>query len=80
MICSSDEVYAEHAEAAARALKEAGARRVLLAGAPRDSYREAGVDAFAHRGCDAVALLTDLVDVLATEPAAPSANAQGAHA
>jgi len=80
VICSSDEVYAEHAEAAARALKEAGARRVLLAGAPRDSYREAGVDAFAHRGCDAVALLTDLVDVLATEPAAPSANAQGAHA
>ncbi|MFD3685654.1 methylmalonyl-CoA mutase family protein [Nocardiopsis sp. NPDC058631] len=80
VICSSDKVYAEHAEAAARALKEAGARRVLLAGAPRDSYREAGVDAFAHRGCDAVALLTDLVDVLATEPAAPSANAQGAHA
>ncbi|GAA1449960.1 methylmalonyl-CoA mutase subunit beta [Nocardiopsis tropica] len=80
VICSSDRVYDEHAEAVARALKGAGARRVLLAGSPRDAYREAGVDAFAHRGCDAVALLTDLVDVLATEPPAPPTKAQGAHA
>ncbi|NYH52356.1 methylmalonyl-CoA mutase [Nocardiopsis arvandica] len=78
VICSSDAVYAEHAEAVARALKDAGARRVLLAGAPDDAYREAGVDAFAHRGCDAVALLTDLVDVLLTDPPEPSATAQGA--
>jgi methylmalonyl-CoA mutase len=79
VICSSDAVYAEHSEAVARALKDAGARRVLLAGAPDDAYREAGVDAFAHRGCDAVALLTDLVDVLLTDPPEPSATAQGAH-
>ncbi|WP_160051472.1 methylmalonyl-CoA mutase family protein [Nocardiopsis sp. FR26] len=80
VICSSDQVYAEHAGAAARALRSAGARRVLLAGAPRDAYREAGVDAFAHRGCDAVALLTDLLDVLLTDPPVPSGPAQGAHA
>ncbi|RKS06171.1 heterodimeric methylmalonyl-CoA mutase small subunit [Nocardiopsis sp. Huas11] len=72
VICSSDAVYAEAAEAVARALKGAGARRVLLAGSPRDAYREAGVDAFAHRGCDAVALLTDLADVMLTDPAHPS--------
>ncbi|WP_435108731.1 methylmalonyl-CoA mutase family protein [Nocardiopsis synnemataformans] len=80
VLCSSDAVYAEQAEDAARALRRAGARMVLLAGAPRDVYREAGVDAFAHRGCDAVALLTDLVDVLLTDPPAPSATAEGAHA
>ncbi|GAA1112099.1 methylmalonyl-CoA mutase family protein [Nocardiopsis metallicus] len=68
VICSSDQVYAEHAEAVARALRGVGARRVLLAGSPRDAYREAGVDAFAHKGCDAVALLTDLVDVILTDP------------
>ncbi|WP_304452276.1 methylmalonyl-CoA mutase family protein [Nocardiopsis sp. YSL2] len=67
-ICSSDAVYADQAETVARALKGAGARRVLLAGAPRDAYREAGVDAFAHRGCDAVALLSDLADVMLTDP------------
>ncbi|WDZ91375.1 methylmalonyl-CoA mutase family protein [Nocardiopsis sp. HUAS JQ3] len=80
VLCSSDAVYAEQAEDAARALRRAGALRILLAGAPDDSYREAGVDAFAHRGCDAVALLTDLVDVLLADPPAPSATAEGAHA
>ncbi|MEU3015796.1 methylmalonyl-CoA mutase subunit beta [Nocardiopsis sp. NPDC007018] len=81
VICSSDRLYDEHAEEAARALKGAGARRVLLAGAPRDSYREAGVDAFAHRGCDAVALLTDLVDVLLTDPPTTTTDStQGANA
>ncbi|MGW9554245.1 methylmalonyl-CoA mutase family protein [Nocardiopsis sp. NPDC055551] len=78
VICSSDKMYAEHAEALARALKGAGARRVLLAGAPRDAYREAGVDVFAHKGCDAVALLSDLVDVLITDPPVSTTDAQGA--
>ncbi|WP_017581431.1 methylmalonyl-CoA mutase family protein [Nocardiopsis valliformis] len=74
VICSSDKVYAEHAEAVARALRGVGARRVLLAGAPRDAYREAGVDSFAHKGCDAVALLTDLVDVILTDPPATTTD------
>ncbi|MFV2198067.1 methylmalonyl-CoA mutase family protein [Nocardiopsis sp. LOL_012] len=77
VLCSSDTVYAEHAEAAARALTGAGARRVLLAGAPRDTHRAAGVDGFAHQGCDAVALLTDLLDLLTADP---SATSQGASA
>ncbi|MBR8745412.1 cobalamin B12-binding domain-containing protein, partial [Nocardiopsis sp. MG754419] len=80
VICSSDRVYAEHAQALARSLKAAGAHRVLLAGAPRDAYREAGVDVFAHQGCDAVALLTDLVDVLTTDPPVSTTDAQGASA
>ena len=74
VICSSDRVYAEHAEAVARALRGVGARRVILAGAPRDAYREAGVDSFAHQGCDAVALLTDLVDVILTDPPATTTD------
>ncbi|GHC96172.1 methylmalonyl-CoA mutase [Nocardiopsis terrae] len=81
VICSSDGVYDEHAESVARALRGAGARRVLLAGPPSDAYRRAGVDAFAHRGCDAVALLTDLVEVLLTDPPTTTTDAaQGASA
>jgi methylmalonyl-CoA mutase len=59
-ICSSDALYAAHAEAAAAALKAAGARRVVLAGRPgdrRDAYESAGVDDFIYAGCDAVAVL-----------------------
>ena len=81
VICSSDDLYTEHAQALTRALKGAGARRVLLAGAPRDAYREAGVDVFAYKGCDAVALLTDLVDVLITDPPTTTTDStQGARA
>ncbi|WP_017603090.1 methylmalonyl-CoA mutase family protein [Nocardiopsis alkaliphila] len=81
VICSSDRIYAEHAPALARALKGAGARRVLLVGAPRDAYREAGVDVFAHKGCDALTLLTDLVDVLITDPPTTTTDStQGANA
>lgn len=77
VLCGSDEFYAEHAEATARALKGAGARRVLLAGTPRDVYRQAGVDAFAHQGCDAVEILTDLVDLLHTDPPAQAVHEEG---
>lgn len=61
VLCSSEKLYAEHAADAVEALRAAGAERVLLAGAPR----ELGADAFLHQGCDAVALLTELVDLLA---------------
>jgi methylmalonyl-CoA mutase len=59
-VCSSDALYASHAEAAAAALKAAGARRVVLAGRPGDrkaAYESAGVDDFVYAGCDAVAAL-----------------------
>jgi methylmalonyl-CoA mutase len=66
-ICSSDALYAEHAAAAAAALKAAGARYVLLAGRPgerREAYQAAGVDEFAYVGCDALAILTTVFDVI----------------
>jgi methylmalonyl-CoA mutase len=64
-LCSSDKLYAEHAEALAAALKAAGARRVLLAGRPgeqREAYQRAGVDEFVFAGGDAVAVLTSVLD------------------
>ncbi|WP_035802980.1 methylmalonyl-CoA mutase subunit beta [Kitasatospora mediocidica] len=65
-LCSGDKLYAEHAEAAAIALKAAGARRVLLAGRPggeqREAYQRAGVDEFVFAGGDAVAVLTSVLD------------------
>jgi len=65
-IASSDQVYAELAEATAGALKAAGARQVLLAGRPKDqaALKAAGVDAFLFAGCDAIATLTRLQQAL----------------
>ncbi|MFN3867999.1 MAG: methylmalonyl-CoA mutase family protein [Hyphomicrobiaceae bacterium] len=62
-ICSSDDLYAIHAEATAKALMEAGAVKVLLAGRPGDkeaSYRAAGVAGFLFAGQNAVEILTEL--------------------
>jgi methylmalonyl-CoA mutase len=62
-LCSSDQVYAELAAAAAGALKQAGATQVLVAGRPKDqetTLKAAGVDAFIFAGNDAVAALTAL--------------------
>ncbi|MFZ3599014.1 methylmalonyl-CoA mutase family protein [Streptomyces sp. BH104] len=58
-LCSSDQVYEEQAEAAARELREAGAGHVFLAGRP-GTY--AGVDTYVFAGCDAVAVLTATLD------------------
>ncbi len=60
VICSSDAIYAERADATARALKEAGASFVAYAGRPgsaEGSLRAAGVDEFWHVGIDVVATL-----------------------
>jgi methylmalonyl-CoA mutase len=62
-ICSSDAVYADHAEPAARALKAAGASPVLMAGRPGEreaALRAAGVDQFLSAGLDAVSTLRGL--------------------
>jgi methylmalonyl-CoA mutase len=61
-LCSSDKVYAEHAEATARALQTAGARHIYLAGRPTDAeaaLRAAGVTGFVFAGGDALATLQD---------------------
>jgi methylmalonyl-CoA mutase len=61
-LCSSDKVYAEHAQAAAQALQTAGARLIYLAGRPTDveaALRAAGVTGFVFAGADALATLQD---------------------
>lgn len=66
-ICSSDALYAEHAEATAKALKQAGARLVLMAGRQGDreaALKTAGVDQFLFAGADAVATLKGLQEKL----------------
>jgi methylmalonyl-CoA mutase len=60
-ICSSDAVYADLAEGAARALKRAGCARVYLMGRPdpaqRDAWQAAGVDEFVYAGADVLDVL-----------------------
>jgi methylmalonyl-CoA mutase len=59
-ICSSDAVYADSAEAAAKALHAAGARHIYLAGRAGEQeakLRAAGVNDFIFAGGDALATL-----------------------
>lgn len=61
-LCSQDKVYAERAEAAARALQEAGCKHIYLAGRPGEAeagLRAAGVSGFVFAGADALAALED---------------------
>jgi methylmalonyl-CoA mutase len=61
-LCSSDKLYAERGEAAARALQDAGAKLIYLAGRPGEAeaaLRAAGVSGFVFAGCDALATLQD---------------------
>lgn len=65
VLCSSDAVYAELAEATARALQRAGARAIVLAGSPGDAeprYRAAGVTHFVYVGVNAVEILRALLE------------------
>jgi methylmalonyl-CoA mutase len=67
-ICSSDAIYAEHAEATARALEAAGAKLVLMAGRPGEregALRAAGVDQFLYAGQDAIEVLRGLQEKVA---------------
>jgi methylmalonyl-CoA mutase len=59
VLCSSDALYAEHAEETAESLKAAGARHVFLAGRPAEY---AGVDSYVFAGCDAVDVLSATLD------------------
>jgi methylmalonyl-CoA mutase len=66
-LCSSDDIYASEAEAAAKTLRAAGAKHIYLAGRPGDreaALAAAGVGAFIHVGCDVVATLKAAQDVL----------------
>ncbi len=59
-LCSSDKIYAEDADSAAKALRDAGARLVWLAGTTEAD----GVDGYIHAGCDALAVLRTTLDML----------------
>ncbi|MDO0925282.1 methylmalonyl-CoA mutase family protein [Streptomyces sp. TG1A-8] len=59
VLCSSDALYAEGAEQAARSLRAAGARHVFLAGRPAG---HPGVDSYVFAGCDAVDVLSATLD------------------
>jgi methylmalonyl-CoA mutase len=64
VVCSSDEVYATHAEAAAAALRAAGATAIVLAGNPGErkaALQAAGYTHFIHIGCDVLATLRALL-------------------
>ncbi|PNG18490.1 methylmalonyl-CoA mutase family protein [Streptomyces cahuitamycinicus] len=59
VLCSSDALYEEQAEAVAGQLKAAGAAHVFLAGRPGE---HPGVDGYVFAGCDAVAVLSATLD------------------
>jgi methylmalonyl-CoA mutase len=61
-VCSQDKVYAERAEAAAKALQQAGGAHIYLAGRPGEAesaLRAAGVSGFVFAGADVLAILQD---------------------
>ncbi|MFB6809170.1 methylmalonyl-CoA mutase family protein [Streptomyces sp. NPDC056387] len=60
VLCSSDALYEEQAEAVAAALRAAGATTVFLAGKPGTSAD--AVDEYVFAGCDAVAVLSSVLD------------------
>ena len=69
VLCSSDAVYENLAEHAARALRGAGATVVYLAGRPGEgeaALRDAGVDEFVFVGCDVLQVLEDAHERLET--------------
>jgi methylmalonyl-CoA mutase len=73
-LCSSDNVYASDAVAAAKALAAAGARHIYLAGRPGERAAElkaAGVKGFIYVGCDVLATLRAVHGNLGIEMSGP---------
>ncbi|MFR9801449.1 methylmalonyl-CoA mutase family protein [Pseudonocardia sp. RS010] len=68
VLCSTDALYGERAEATAAALREAGAARILLAGKPSSSGGSyEGVDGYLFAGCDALAVIDEVYAALEVE-------------
>jgi methylmalonyl-CoA mutase len=65
-LCSSDDIYAARAVAAAEALKAAGAAAIYLAGRPKeqDELKAAGIGSFIFMGCDVLAILRAAHDMM----------------
>ncbi|MEU2395800.1 methylmalonyl-CoA mutase subunit beta [Streptomyces sp. NPDC007369] len=66
VLCSSDALYEEQAEAVAAALRSAGATTVFLAGRPGTAA--GAVDEYVFAGCDAVAVLSSVLDRMGVAP------------
>lgn len=65
-VCSSDDIYAARAVAAAQSLKAAGAAAIYLAGRPKeqDTLKAAGIGSFIFAGCDVLAILRAAHDMM----------------
>jgi methylmalonyl-CoA mutase len=66
-LCSSDEVYAREAEAAAKALAKAGASSIWVAGrggAQESVLRQVGVSGFVYEGCNVLTTLQSAYDLI----------------
>ncbi|EIM25537.1 methylmalonyl-CoA mutase family protein [Microvirga lotononidis] len=64
-ICSTDEIYEQHAEQAARALGAAGCPLIALAGRPGEREEpliRAGIGMFIYAGCDTLTILSRALD------------------
>jgi methylmalonyl-CoA mutase len=64
-ICSTDEIYKEHAPATARTLHEAGSKLISLAGRPGEDEQElvrAGITTFVFAGCDTLKVLSEALN------------------
>jgi len=62
VICSTDDLYKDHASDLAAALKNEGAEHIYVAGRGgdhEDTLRQAGVDDFLFLGCDVLSILKD---------------------
>lgn len=67
VLCSTDDIYAREAVAAAGALSGAGAKQIYLAGRPGDleaALKAAGVTGFIYAGCDVLKTLAAAHDRL----------------
>lgn len=66
-LCSSNEIYAKHAVAAATALAKAGAAHIYMAGRPGElepALQAAGVGTFVYAGCDMLTTLRAAHDIV----------------
>lgn len=64
-ICSSDDIYAAHAQDAANTLQACGSSLIYLAGRPgahEEQWIRTGIDAFIHAGCDILKALNEALE------------------
>jgi methylmalonyl-CoA mutase len=68
-ICSTDEIYENHAVEAAQTLRDAGSGPIFLAGRPGDSEKTltgSGITTFIYTGCDTLKVLSEALEAACT--------------